>query len=101
MEENPTPPASPRGWLLTRRPRPRSRLEWVTEGDQRFLRTVARRTWGYFGRFVNEDTSWLPPDNYQISHRERVALRTSPTNIGMWLVSALAAPAFGELPAAP
>ena len=87
------------GWLLTRRPRPRSRLEWVTEGDQRFLRTVARRTWGYFGRFVNEDTSWLPPDNYQISHRERVALRTSPTNIGMWLLSALAAHDFGYLTA--
>jgi cyclic beta-1,2-glucan synthetase len=49
------------GWLLTRRPRPRSRWERVTEGDQRFLRAVARRTWGYFTRFVNEETSWLPP----------------------------------------
>ena len=85
------------GWLLTRRPRLRARLERVTEGDQHFLRTVARRTWGYFARFVNEETSWLPPDNYQISHRERVALRTSPTNIGMWLLSALAAHDFGYL----
>ncbi|MBF8256921.1 MAG: glycosyltransferase 36, partial [Anaerolineales bacterium] len=52
---------------------------------------------GYFARFVNEETSWLPPDNYQISHREHVALRTSPTNIGMWLLSALAANDFGYL----
>ena len=58
---------------------------------------MARRTWGYFARFVNEETSWLPPDNYQISHRERVAMRTSPTNIAMSLLGSLAAHDFGYL----
>ncbi|HET7011019.1 MAG TPA: hypothetical protein VFI11_09610, partial [Anaerolineales bacterium] len=85
------------GWWLTHRPRLRPRLERLTEGDQRFLRSVARRTWGYFARFVNEETSWLPPDNYQISHRERVAMRTSPTNIAMCLLSTVAANDFGYL----
>ncbi len=85
------------GWWLTRRPVARPRLAQLPDADHRFLRTVARRTWGYFDRFVGEDTFWLPPDNYQISHRERVAMRTSPTNIGMWLLSALAASDFGYL----
>jgi len=39
---------------------------------------AARRTWRYFSSFVNAKTSWLPPDNYQIAHQNRLAMRTSP-----------------------
>lgn len=65
-------------------------------GRQR-LRVIARRTWRYFDDFVGPDTHWLPPDNYQVSHRDQLTMRTSPTNIGLWLVSALAALDFGYL----
>ena len=58
---------------------------------------MARRTWRYFSDFVGEATSWLPPDNYQVSPRNHLALRTSPTNIGLWMVSTLAAGDFGYL----
>ncbi|MCJ7823365.1 MAG: hypothetical protein MUP44_00540, partial [Anaerolineales bacterium] len=61
------------------------------------LRRVARRTWRYFADFVGPETAWLPPDNYQVSHQNQLALRTSPTNIGMWMLSALAANDFGYL----
>ncbi|MCJ7570034.1 MAG: hypothetical protein MUO58_21190, partial [Anaerolineales bacterium] len=61
------------------------------------LRRVARRTWRYFADFVGPDTAWLPPDNYQVSHQNQLAMRTSPTNIGMWMLSALAANDFGYL----
>ncbi|MFZ1946896.1 MAG: glycosyl transferase, partial [bacterium] len=85
------------GWLLTRRPEPRQRQLELRERDLRFLRGVARRTWGYFSDFVGEKTSYLPPDNYQVSHRNQLAMRTSPTNIGLWMVSALGAHDFGYL----
>ena len=65
--------------------------------DRRMLRQVARLTWRYFDDFVNEKSNWLPPDNYQEALNVEVAQRTSPTNIGMWLLSALAAYDFGYL----
>ena len=65
--------------------------------DRHFLRRLARRTWRYFDDLVNDDTHWLPPDNSQLALRVEVAQRTSPTNIGLWLTSALAGVDFGYL----
>lgn len=79
------------GWILNLRPVEQQRDCPLPEKDRRFLRQVARRTWRYFSTFVNADTSWLPPDNYQVSHQNGLAMRTSPTNIGLWMTSALGA----------
>ncbi len=87
------------GWLLNRRPPiqpPQSRLALE---DRQFLSNVARRTWRYFADFVNERTSWLPPDNYQVAYQNQLAMRTSPTNIGLWMASVLGAHDFGYLTA--
>ncbi|TKR56774.1 glycosyl transferase [Allopusillimonas ginsengisoli] len=59
------------------------------------LRLTARRTWRYFEVFVTADDSWLPPDNFQETPRPELARRTSPTNMGMYLLSAVAARDFG------
>ena len=64
-----------------------------------FLRRLARLTWRYFDDLVGPDTHWLPPDNSQLSLHVAVAQRTSPTNIGFWLTSALAAHDLGYLTA--
>ncbi len=85
------------GWLLNLRPPVLQPQGLLSEKDRRFLRQVARRTWRYFSDLVNEETSWLPPDNYQVSPRNHLAMRTSPTNIGLWMVSTLAAADFGYL----
>src|SRR6185437_10547065 len=71
----------------------------LTEGDAEYLWQAARFTWRFFDDLVNKETNWLPPDNTQLSLRVEVARRTSPTNIGFWFVSALAAYDFGWLPA--
>jgi len=84
-------------WLLSRRPPVESPQCRLLEEDRLFLRNVARRTWRYFTDFVNEGTHWLPPDNYQVSHKNGLALRTSPTNIGLYLVGVLSARDFGYL----
>ncbi len=55
------------------------------------LRRLARKTWRYFDTFMREEHHDLPPDNMQEVPVEIVASRTSPTNVGMGLVSILAA----------
>jgi cyclic beta-1,2-glucan synthetase len=67
--------------------------------DTGFLRRTARRTWRYFDDLVNDESNWLPPDNSQFALRVEVAQRTSPTNIGLWLTSALAATDLGYITA--
>jgi len=83
------------GWLLNLRPAEHRQVQPLPEADRRFLRQVARCTWRYFSTFVNSDTNWLPPDNFQVAHQNRLAMRTSPTNIGLWMTSSLGAHDFG------
>lgn len=65
-----------------------------TAEEQQALRLTARRTWRYFERFVTSEEKWLPPDNFQEDLAE-VAHRTSPTNIGLYLLAVLSAREFG------
>ena len=51
------------------------------------LGAAGRRTWEYFVCLVNEETHFLPPDNYQFAPKPGPALRTSPTNIGYALLA--------------
>jgi cyclic beta-1,2-glucan synthetase len=69
----------------------------LTPADRQVLRRLARKTWGFFERFVTAEDRWLPPDNYQEDPKGEVAHRTSPTNIGLYLLSTLAAHDFGYL----
>ena len=64
---------------------------YVSEKVKEELLEYTHAAWLYFRDFVGEETNFLPPDNYQISPAERVAMRTSPTNIGLYLLSVLAA----------
>src|SRR4029077_16188569 len=55
--------------------------------------------WRYFDRFVTAGTSWLVPDNYQEDPAPVVAMRTSPTNIGLQLLATVSAYDLGFLTA--
>ncbi|MDN7133140.1 glucoamylase family protein [Halomonas sp. MC140] len=59
------------------------------------LRVIARRTWRYFEAFVTANDNRLPPDNFQEDPQPVLAQRTSPTNMGLYLLSTLAARDFG------
>jgi hypothetical protein len=81
------------------------------------VRRWSRRTWHFFDTYVNEENNWLPPDNVQWNvgwtsksvannadgrgdpSYENVAPRTSPTNIGLAMLSDLAACDLGYLSA--
>ncbi len=67
----------------------------LTSNDIRWLRHAARLTWRYFETFVGETDHWLPPDNFQQDPINNIAHRTSPTNMGLLLLSTLAARDFG------
>jgi cyclic beta-1,2-glucan synthetase len=69
----------------------------ITAEQDIFLKKLARKTWAFFETFVGPGDNWLPPDNYQEQPAERIAHRTSPTNIGLSLLSSLAAWDFGFL----
>ena len=73
------------------------RLEEIDTEDRRYLRRVARETWRFFDDLVGPEHNWLPPDNSQQALRIETAERTSPTNIGMWLMSTACARDLGYL----
>ncbi|HRO15108.1 MAG TPA: DUF3131 domain-containing protein, partial [Paracoccus sp. (in: a-proteobacteria)] len=84
-------------WIMARASRPletEDRL-MLEPADTAELRRIARRTWRYFEAFVGPDTHHLPPDNYQDNPEPRLAERTSPTNIGLYLMSVMSAHDFG------
>ncbi|HEX6832969.1 MAG TPA: glucoamylase family protein, partial [Rudaea sp.] len=83
-------------WLLSR-PRPARDAAALTPAQRGFLGGVARRTWHFFDTFVGAEDHFLPPDNHQEYPAPQTAHRTSPTNIGMYLTSALSATDFGYI----
>ncbi len=81
-------------WCVSRAPLSDDGAEVSTE-DLLALRLIARRTWRFFETFVTAAENNLPPDNFQEDPRPVVAHRTSPTNIGLYLLSVVAAQDFG------
>ncbi|MBP3637904.1 MAG: DUF3131 domain-containing protein [Clostridia bacterium] len=59
------------------------------------LMEIAESTWRFFEETVTEADHHLPPDNLQVKPWRGLARRTSPTNIGMYLLSCLAARELG------
>ncbi len=84
-------------WLISQ---PLKRKEArLSRHQQQLLRVVARKTWRFFDTFVTAEDHYLPPDNFQEYPAPVTAHRTSPTNIGLGMLSTLAAYDFGYLSA--
>ena len=82
-------------WWMSRAPRPPQSS--LSDAESANLRLAARRTWYFFETFVTAEDHMLPPDNFQEDPRPVLAHRTSPTNLGLYLLSILAARDFGWL----
>lgn len=76
---------------------PRTKQAPLSTADTKMVRMIARRTWRFFETFVGDDDNWLPPDNYQEDPEPKIAYRTSPTNIGLLLLSTISAHDFGYI----
>ena len=73
----------------------RTRLQSMAPQDRDLLEGVARDTWRLFERCVDAQNNHLPPDNLQTLPYDAVAHRTSPTNVGLYLLSVACARQFG------
>jgi cyclic beta-1,2-glucan synthetase len=81
---------------VSRPPRASPRLQ-LSPTDTVALRSTARRTWRFFESFVGSEDCFLPPDNFQEDPKPVLAHRTSPTNIGLYLLSVVSARDLGWL----
>lgn len=100
-----TPPGKALGilWLLTPLlsaglSRPVSARPPLSRQERLTLLKYCRDCWRYFDELVTAERNWLPPDNVQELPERMTAERTSPTNIGLALLSILAASDLGFLP---
>lgn len=87
--------ASPLWTWWASRPRPPRHDAALPVEDRAYLEGIARDTWRFFERCVTAEENHLPPDNLQTLPHEMVAHRTSPTNIGLYLLSVACARQFG------
>ncbi len=84
-------------WLVA--PRVMVALSRPSSAARRVLSSGARDAamryaalhWQYFDTFVTAETHWLAPDNFQADPDPVVAMRTSPTNIGLQLLATVCA----------
>ncbi len=67
----------------------------LSEKQKKMLAAHVSDMFRFYSENVGEQTNFLPPDNIQLSPVGSVAMRTSPTNIGFYLVSLLAARDLG------
>lgn len=67
----------------------------LSDKDRLLFQQIARRTWHFFEAYVGPEDHHLPPDNVQEDPKPVVAHRTSPTNIGLYLLSLVSAHDFG------
>jgi cyclic beta-1,2-glucan synthetase len=81
---------------VSRSPRDAGQMP-VSTTDAQVLRRIARLTWRYFETFVTVADHMLPPDNFQDDPAPALARRTSPTNMGLYLLSVATARDFAWL----
>lgn len=67
----------------------KAKVDQISKDDQTYVKEIGNRTWSFFKDYLNENTNFLPPDNYQESRKEKIVYRTSPTNIGLALLSVI------------
>jgi cyclic beta-1,2-glucan synthetase len=81
-------------WWISQTLENEDRLD-VSDDDVATLRALARRTWRFFETFVTPESNFLPPDNFQEVPAPLLAHRTSPTNIGLYMLSTITARDMG------
>ncbi len=74
---------------------PRRESAPLSGADRAYLRQRAGEIWQYFVDNCTAEDHYLPPDNVQEQPPRGAAHRTSPTNIGLAMTSALAAADLG------
>ena len=80
--------------MLTSR-KTHARTQPLSNNDEERLNGYAAAMWRFYADMCTERDNHLPPDNMQETPVSAVAHRTSPTNIGLYMLCVLAARDFG------
>ncbi|MDP2892007.1 MAG: glucoamylase family protein [Bacillota bacterium] len=80
-------------WSMSQKP-VATRIQ-LGKNEIQVLRMLARKTWRYFEEFTETNPCALVPDNFQHTPRRGIAQRTSPTNIGLSILSRICACLMG------
>ncbi|WP_280770306.1 GH36-type glycosyl hydrolase domain-containing protein [Salipaludibacillus daqingensis] len=67
----------------------------LSELEKQELSILSKEIWSFYEDYVTKQDNWLPPDNVQFNPPRGIAHRTSPTNIGLYLCSIVAAKDMG------
>lgn len=76
------------------------RPQTLSDDQRRTVKAYAKEIFAFFDENVTKKTHFLPPDNIQLSPAECIAYRTSPTNIGFYIISLITARDFGFIDSA-
>ena len=78
-------------WFISKDIKEKVATEKNSKKDKEYLLQIGERTWKYFHENINEENNYLPPDNYQEERKNKIAARTSPTNIGLGMLTIISA----------
>ncbi len=67
----------------------------IKQEDIDFLTDIGKQIWEYYRTFTDDRNNYLPPDNFQEYPYNGAINRTSPTNIGFYLMSILSSRDLG------
>ena len=84
-------------WYISRPYKVKKAIEQVSKEDRKYLMEIGARTWDFFKDFMNEENNFLVPDNYQEDRKEKIAHRSSSTNIGLGMLAVISAYDLGYL----
>lgn len=65
-------------------------IDVLRKDEKEYMLEVGKHTWKFFKDNLTENSNFLPPDNYQEDRKEKLAYRTSSTNIGLGLLAVVA-----------
>ena len=68
----------------------KKKFDELDNNEKNYILEIGKKTWSFFKENMNEKSNFLPPDNYQENRKEKIVYRTSPTNIGLALLSVVA-----------
>lgn len=75
------------GWYISKEYKEKKAVEKISKDNKEYILDTGKRTWQFFKDNIIRENNFLPPDNYQEDRKERIANRTSPTNIGLRFAS--------------
>ncbi len=78
-------------WYISMDIKQEPAIEKVSAEDKEYVLEIGKKIWQYFKEYINEENNYLPPDNYQEGRKNKIAQRTSSTNIGLGLLSVISA----------